>query len=164
MVFPLIRRILLAGIATLFMMQALPGQAQTTSHFGECSPRTSSNATIVLSGDASISLGTDSVEAGDEIAVFNAAGECVGAASWMGLNTTLTVWGSDLVHGDNVGLHDGEAMKFRGWDLSEQTEYSNMAVSFSDKKPYLISENRYVSDGIYVVEALHFYADARASR
>jgi hypothetical protein len=146
------------------MMQALPGQAQTTSHFGECSPRTNSNATIVLPADASIALGADSVEAGDEIAVFNAAGECVGAASWMGVNTTLTVWGSDLVHEEDVGLHDGEAMRFRGWDLSEQTEYSNATVSFSDTKPYLITENRYVSDGIYVLETLHYHADARASR
>jgi hypothetical protein len=147
------------------MMQALPGQAQTTSHFGECSLRTSSNATIILPVNASISLGADSVAAGDEIAVFNAAGECVGATSWVGLNnTTLTVWGNDSVHGETVGLHNGEAMTFRGWDLSEQTEYSNVTVSFSDKKPYLISENRYVPDGIYVVEALLFYADARASR
>jgi hypothetical protein len=146
------------------MMQALPGQAQTTSHFGECSPRANSNATIVLPANASIALGSDSVEVGDEIAVFNAAGECVGAASWVGLNTTLTVWGSDLVHGENVGLRDGEAMKFRGWDLSGQTEYSHATVSFSDKKPYLIAENRYVSDGIYVLETLHYHADARASR
>lgn len=160
----LTRRFLLIGIAFSIMMQALPGRAQTTPHFAECTLRTSSNATVIFPADASISLGADSIEVGDEIAVFNTAGECVGAASWSGQNITLTVWGSDLVHGQNMGLDEGDEMAFRAWDRSEQMEYSDETLSLSDKKPYLISENRYTSDGIYVVEALRFHADARASR
>lgn len=163
MMSPVLRRLLLIGIVFSFTLQALPSWAQTTTYFDECTLRTSSNATVIVPANAVISLGTDSMDVGDEIAVFNAAGECAGAASWTGLNITITVWGSDVVH-EQVGLEQGDAMDFRAWDRSEQMEYSDETVSLSNEKPYFVSENRYMSDGIYVVEGLHFHADARASR
>lgn len=164
MMAPHARYILLLGVAMALLAKALPAHAQSTAHFDACTARTGSNATLIIPADAAVTAGPDAIAAGDEIAVFNAEGHCVGTAAWTGQNLALTVWGADSLQKDATGLRRGEAMRFRLWDRSENAEFADAAVSLSDEKPYVTANNRYVPDGIYVVEALRFDAEAQASR
>ena len=145
----------------------VPSEAQPPSHFSECTTRTASNATVVVPTEATISMGNDSIAPGDEIAVFNAANRCVGAATWTGENIALTVWGAGEFTEDEEGLQTGERMNFRIWDQSQRQERGAgqaVTLTFSDKHPYLTTENRYVPDGIYVIRELRIEHEAQAAR
>jgi hypothetical protein len=64
------------------------------------------------------------LEAGDEIGVFTPAGLCVGATVVQSArDTALTAWQDDSLTPAIDGYRDGEAISFRVWDVSNQTEF-----------------------------------------
>lgn len=141
--------------ATWFVLSFVPVHAQT--HFRHCTSRTETNATIIIPVEAQIRLNGASIEPGDEIAVFERDGRCVGSVVWTGENVALTAWGVDSLSAAG-GLALYEPMQFRIWDASTQTEYgsdtSRLHVAFRGGKPFYTTDNRYVPDGIYLLQSL----------
>lgn len=147
--------VLVAGLVLL----GVAGSAQAQSHFKDCATRTATNATIIIPVEAQVRLNGVPLERGDEIAVFGSNGACVGSVVWTGQNLALTAWGMDAI-GAVPGLETNEPMQFRVWDASTQTEYgpanSRLDLDFGsgDSRTHFTTENRYVPNGIYLVDTL----------
>lgn len=158
-------RVLLLTVAFHFVL--LPELAPAQSHYNDCASETGNNATIILPDTSSIVFGDRLIQQGDEIAVFDAEGYCVGTARWTGEHISLTVWGTDEVTSEKDGLEMGETMHFRLWSAAEQQEWGgpdDFSVQFADHKPYLATENAYGPDYIYLLDSLHFEQPKQASR
>jgi len=69
------------------------------------------------------------LQVGDEIGVFTPASLCVGASVWDG-NTplALTAWANNSQTQDVDGYQTGEAMSFKIWDASAETEFEAESV------------------------------------
>ena len=151
----------------LCALWVVPGVAQPPAHFTDCLTRTGSNATVIVPASASIAMDHNEIAAGDELAVFTPAGHCVGTATWTGINIALTVWGGNDFASDDEPLEAGQPMIFRAWDASTGEEFGGetaFTVSFSDQQPYFVTENRFVPDGIYVVDSLRLNPSPHVSR
>lgn len=149
------------------LLLLLTGFAPAQSHFNECTTQTGNNATIIIPASASVLFGSDPIEKGDEIAVFDAEGRCAGAVQWTGENVTLTVWGANEVTPEKDGLNPGEPMYFRLWSATDGQEWGgaeSVQVAFANHQPYLTVENAYGANRIYVVDSLRFERAVQASR
>jgi len=158
-------RFLLGMAALQFIL--LTGFAPAQSHFSNCVSETGNNATIIVPSASSIFLGNRVIQSGDEIAVFDGEGQCVGAVQWTGKDVALTVWGTNEVTPEKDGLARGETMHFRVWNASEEQEWGGMGefvVAFKNEKSHLTTENAYAPDRIYVIDSLHFDRARQAFR
>ena len=163
---------LLRGLCGVIIMLlctawAVPGVAQSPTHFTECTIQTGNNATVIVPTTASIVMDQDAISVGDEIAVFTPAGHCAGVATWTGSNIALTVWGVGAYTADGEALEAGEPMIFRVWDASSGQEFggeSSFTIAFSDRRSYLTTETHFVPDGIYVVDTLQLAPSPQAWR
>ena len=156
----------LLGMAILQLV-LLTGFAPAQSHFSKCTSHTGNNATVIIPSASSILVGNRVIQRGDEIAVFDGEGRCVGAVQWTGENVALTVWGTNELTPEKDGLKQGETMHFRVWNVSEEQEWGGIGefvVVFNDEKPYLATENVYAPDRIYVIDSLHFDSVEQAFR
>lgn len=157
---------LVGGLLLSCFFTAAPAFSQ--QHFADCATRTGNNATIIIPDTTEITLDGEAIKEGDELAVFNKEGRCAGAATWTGKSVVLTVWGTNEVTAATDGLGSGDRMRFRIWDASAHTEYTDARdsfyVSFSGKEPHLTTENQYVPNGIYLLTALRIDTSHRVSR
>jgi hypothetical protein len=148
-------------IAVLFANAADSGRAQ--SHFTDCLSGTASNATMIISEAADVAISGRSLSPGDEIAVLRPGGRCVGAVVWTGGSVALAIWGGPAAPGATAdslhGLRSGDPMTFAIFDVSTDTVYSSehgpSTIRFQTEPAHLVSENRFVPDGIYRLETLH---------
>jgi len=133
------------------------------SPFTDCLTGTASNATIIISETADLGVSGRSLTPGDEIAVLRPGGRCVGVVVWTGGSVALTIWGGPAAPGATAdslhGLHSGDSMVFAIYNASTDTVYSSAhgpsTVRFQTEPPHLVSDNRYVPDGIYRLVTLH---------
>lgn len=107
-------------IVALSAILLLPNLASAQTYF-TFRAGTEDNYAIVIAG-ATIN-GVD-LQSGDEIGAFTPAGLCVGAAAVTqpGASVLLTAWQDDSFTPQRDGYVDGEAISFRVWDISSQTE------------------------------------------
>lgn len=163
---------LLSGLTAVVLVLLCSGwsllaAAQPPAHFSECTTRTGANATVIFSTDAHVTVDENAIAVGDEIAVFTPEGHCVGVTTWTGSNMALTVWGADAFTPEGKALETGEPMIFRVWDTSTGREFGGEAaftLSLSQHAAYLTADNRFVPDGIYVVDTLRLAPSPQASR
>jgi len=104
---------------------------------------------------------------GDEIAVFTLKGHCAGSIVWTGSSRALTVWGQDTFTEAGRALSPGDPMIFRAWDASSEHEVggqSAFTVSFSAREAFYTTQNRFVPDGMYVVDSLQLSVPSQAAR
>lgn len=151
----------------LLVFGAVPGQAQPLDHFTNCTLQTSNNATVIIPATATVMLGNEPIDVGDELAVFNAHGRCVGAVVWTGQNVAFSVWGRDAFTSAHAALEQDETMRFRGWDASADKELGSQgafSITLSDRDAYLTSEPQYTPNAIYVVDSLRFNPEPQAAR
>lgn len=162
-----IRWIVSVLIIALSVAWTLPATAQSTTHFSKCTSQTGVDATVILPATAHITMDQDAIAVGDEIAVFTPDGHCAGTITWTGENAALTVWGADAVNPDRGAFQTGEPMVFRAWDASTDRVLggdSAFRLVLRDHEPYFTTDNRFVPNGIYVIDALHLYLSPQASR
>ncbi len=115
----------------LFVILMLAGSVESAfslSHF-TLTGTSSQNLTIVIPTLSNPRIGDDALTNGDEVAVYDASGNCWGASVWAGANLSITVYG--FVEGDEgLGIPDepgmpiGQLMKFRIWDTETNAEFS----------------------------------------
>ena len=160
----LLLAILVIGLSAAWATRA---PAQPTSHFSTCTPETGTNATLILPADAFITIEGEPIAVGDEVAVFTPAGHCAGAITWTGANRALTMWGQDAFSEEGQALSPEAPMTFRVWDASTGRTFGGegaFTVTFSEREEYHTATNRFVPDGIYVVDTLQLTASPHASR
>jgi len=138
---------------TLLLFFAASPSAFAQSHFANCISRTAENATIIFHEGTTITAGGKNLEAGDEIAVIDKNGTCVGAGVWNGSSIAITVWGADQF--SNIGgLEAGNELRFVVWDASEKVEYRQVTTTYAGGKPYLRTDGLYDNGAVYEVSAL----------
>ncbi len=144
---------------------SLPAAAQP--HFQNCLTRTSGSATILIPVDAAPAVEGAPLEAGDEIAVFTAEGDCAGSLVWAGQNAALAVWSDDSFVEGKKGFAANEPLLFRLWDASTETEHSSstnrIEIRFSDSEPYYRVVNTYKDNAIFLVRSLKVSAIEQGS-
>lgn len=156
------RRLLVWGSALLVLLLSDLATAQTP--FNDCATRTANNASLILPNDFSVQLNGTPIVGPWQIAVFTPEGQCAGTAEWNGEPTTLTAWGTDpdappTLTASTSALVPSDSMYVRLFHPSTDAEYSapdnRITVSFRSGPPPLISQARYVPEGIYVLERVH---------
>jgi len=156
------RSLLVWGSAFLLLLLPDPATAQTP--FADCATRTASNASLILPDDFTVQLNGTPTAGPWRIAVFTSEGQCAGTAEWNGEPTTLTAWGTDPdttppLTASTSALVPSDSMHVRLFHPSTDAEYSapdsRITVSFRSGPPPLISQARYVPEGIYVLERVH---------
>lgn len=164
-------RVLLQRTCAVLLMLSAPcmsaALAQPVAHFSTCATGTGTNATLIIPADASFSLGGTPIAVGDEIAVFTLKGHCAGSIVWTGSSRALTVWGQDTFTKAGRALSPGDPMIFRAWDASSEHEVggqSAFTVSFSAREAFYTTQNRFVPDGMYVVDSLQLSVPSQAAR
>jgi len=101
--------------------------------------QTVENATVVIPNGSIKGL-----QEGDEIGVFNSAGQIAGSGVFEGNHLALTVWGVDELDPVSSSMVNGEQMKLKLWRPSLQREYE-MTVTYSSGTP------EYRNDGLSIV-------------
>jgi hypothetical protein len=122
------------------------------SHFAFTSG-TGSNATVIVPTSANPNISGTPLASGDEIGAFTPSGLCVGASVWGGSNMAITVWGASLSP-PLPGIQSGEAMSYRIWRQSSNTEFSNVSVTYSNTVPATNWDGLYHENGIYVLTSI----------
>lgn len=118
---------LCSRIVVLRAMLLLPSLASAQTYF-TFRAQTEDNYIIVVQ---SATINGLELQSGDEIGVFTPAGLCVGASVVQQANDIpLTAWQDDSFTSERDGYLDGEAITFRVWDVSSQTEVT-MNASFT---------------------------------
>jgi hypothetical protein len=122
------------------MMGARLGYANPvrTVHFDKPS-NTGSNMIIGLPSYA----WNNSPSVGDEIAVYDEAGNLVGSSTYEGGHIAITVWGDDLTTDQKEGLVEGEDLMFKLWHADTDVEEA-FVVKWEE------GTGSYINDGISV--------------
>jgi len=116
------KKIILFVLTGLIIPALLLAQTQ---HFTFTS-NTGDSYSIVID-DATLNGST--LSNGDEIGVFTPADLCVGASVWDGSTPlALTAWADDSQTQETDGYQSGEAMTFKIWEQSTDTEYTATAT------------------------------------
>lgn len=127
-----IKLLLLALIAVFAVNQSYAD----LSHFSYTEGDPTNSMIIAITGTADPSLDGTTLETGDEIAVFNDNGDCVGAIVWENEATYLTAWGKS---GSTPGYESGDELIYRIWDQSADKEYDNITVEHRDVDSVVIA-------------------------
>jgi hypothetical protein len=135
----------------LVVIASLMGTAETPEppdpvHFDPTAP-TGSSATISIPLAASPAIDDQPLVTGDEIAVFDPRGLCVGAGVWTVSNLTITVWGDDATTAGTDGLAAGEPYAFRLWRSETDIECEAAAT-------YSMGESGYAPNALVVLASL----------
>lgn len=139
-------------------LHASPARAAATA-FVDCPTGTGLSATVLIPSEAAIALPAGSLAPGDQIAVVDGAGTCVGAAVWTGTGVALSVWADDPFTEGVEGLVPGAPLAFRVWTAGSGTTVEPTVV-YADG---FGAQNGFSVDGLYVVaEAAPVSADAPA--
>ena len=117
-----------AGFLT-FVLLLLTSSPLYAQHFDDCLANVN-NATVVVPDSVIAVIGEQqSLESGDEIALFTNDGNCAGAATWNGTTLSIAVAGNDGQ--TSTGYEIDETLKYRIWDASANTEYFVDGASIS---------------------------------
>jgi hypothetical protein len=143
-------RCFLRSIIALIAIQYGVNCAIAQAHFS-FAERTGNNATIALPANANPNIAGIPLAIGDEIGAFAPGGLCVGAIVWTASNSAITVWGDNEQTPGIDGIRVGEAISYRAWRKSTNTEFSNVSVTYS------------MGDGIYQVNGLYALSSLAAS-
>jgi hypothetical protein len=106
--------------AVVIFLTILAGGA-FARHFNPLDSITGNYLTIYLDTAAHPTLNGTPIVAGDEIGVFDSAGNCWGVGTWpsTGVTTTFPVAGHNVVAGvTKLGMKPGNVMYFRVWDTA----------------------------------------------
>ncbi|MDE3058375.1 MAG: T9SS type A sorting domain-containing protein [Bacteroidota bacterium] len=134
------------GIYVVSSMSATGNTSQ--SHF-TFTQNTGNNATVAVPVSANPTINGVALSSGDEIGAFTPAGLCVGAVVWDSVsNKAITVWGDNDQTTQVDGIKSGEKICYRIWKKSSNTEYSNVAVTYSQ------GSETYSVNGIYVIASI----------
>lgn len=140
-------------VFSLLLLVIGSSAASAQPHFANCISRTAENATVILHEGTTISAGGGNLEEGDEIAVIDNNGTCVGAGVWDGGSIAITVWGADQFSKVG-GLEAGNSLRFVVWDASKNVEYREVNTAFASGKPYLRTDGLYSNGAVYELAAL----------
>jgi hypothetical protein len=133
-------------VAYFLILLLTTGTGAEAIHFTSPS-HTDNNATILIPLSANPAFNDETLTSGDEIAVFNPRGLCVGAGVWTVSNLTITVWGDDATTTATDGLDAGELYAFRLWDAETNTECDATAT-------YSMGEPVYAPNALVVLASL----------
>jgi hypothetical protein len=131
-----------AFISFLFIAMTVAG----SDHFSVIG-NTGNNMTLLVRKEIKPECNGEPMHYGDEIGVFTADGQCVGASRWNGGNTAITVWGDNTVTEAVDGAQGGETLTLRIWCLSRMMDCSAKAKSSS-------GDILYRTDGICILSSL----------
>ncbi len=134
----------------VYMISSLSKQ----SHF-RFTADTGNNATVGIPGTATIHIAGNTLDVGDEIAVFadglvTPDSFCVGAIIWEGTSAALTVWGDDAQTAALDGIRIGTEMKYHIWRDEENREYRPVGVTYDQ------GDGIYTADGIYILHSASY--------
>lgn len=96
-------------------------QLYAQNHF-TFTPNTGNNMTVLVRTSINPNINGESLEAGDEIGVFNRDGLCVGAITWNQQNAAITVWGDNDQTESIDGIAVNDTLHFRVWDKSQSND------------------------------------------
>ncbi len=140
---------LFAALAVLLSVGLVPHKAARAQHFDDCITNVN-NATAQIAEDIESSFGAgDSLETGDEIALFTNDGVCAGMVTWEAEGTSVSAAGADSQQPE--GYEQGEPLRFVIWDASASAEYSVEATY----DPCGEDDNLCRDDGLYATDALY---------
>jgi hypothetical protein len=139
------------GILVVFLTSITTSQ----THFTFTS-NTGNDATVAIPTNANPNINGTPLASGDEIGAFTPAGLCVGAVVWSGTNTALTVWGDNDLTPTIDGMAASEQISYRVWDLSSNTEYATVNVTYSQ------GNGNYSANALYVLSSLSAVAPPTA--
>jgi hypothetical protein len=136
-------------------------ERSAAQYFSDCLS-TWSNATVIIPSDVGSDLGgtSNTLSAGDEVAVFTEDGLCAGMGTWTGEHLAIAAAGVNEI--DDVGFKPGDALAFRIWNTSEEIVYVASAAfaSCADADPLCVDSGTYHQDKIYTVTQLEASDDA----
>ena len=148
------------AFALLLALLAAPASAQT--HFANCLTRQGGNAVVIVNASIQPNIDGVALQTGDEIAVLDPRGVCVGSQRWSGSNTGFTVWGVDQY--STTGLRPGEPLKFVVWDASAGKEFKTVAVSYKSADPLFAYDGRYSDDAVFILNTLNVVDQAQTQQ
>lgn len=156
---------LLAGLLLGLVLRMGPLLPVATAQvpFPECEARTATNASLIFTDTTEILIGGSEQTGPLYVAVFTPAGNCAGSVRWSGTATTLTAWGTadSPRTGSPDALSPGDSMHVHLFVPETDTEYtstnSRITVSFRSDRPHLTAHQRYVPDGIYVINRIRIH-------
>ncbi|MEM1128197.1 MAG: T9SS type A sorting domain-containing protein, partial [Bacteroidota bacterium] len=119
--------VLLIGAAFLF---APLQSANAQSPFTSCPAATGQTFTVILPDPANLTIGGTQAQTGDEIALYNANGDCAGVGVYDASSTSsIAATIDDQAPGGNtVYFTDGDQLYFQVWDNSSNTHYDENAT------------------------------------
>ncbi len=127
----------------------------TISHFIVPYTVTGSSMTVLVKDSINPTLNGSVIQSGDEIAVFNHTGLCVGDAVWRDTNATITVWGQNSQSRTVDGMADSEVLRYRMWDAVHSTEMKAVATYLDSlQNPGARNDSFYVTNGISILGSL----------
>lgn len=134
----------------IFVLSTLTASSSTDTvvHHFIFTSNTGNNATVGIPVSANPNIDGTPLSNGDEIGGFTPAGLCVGGVVWNGANTAMTVWGDNDQTAAIDGIKSGEQIYYRVWRKSDSTEFSNVAVTYSQ------GNGVYAADNIFVLSSL----------
>ena len=148
-------------VATLSLFLLLvPATTWAQTHFTDCVANDANDATVLISDSVTVDIGdADSLQTGDEIALFSNDGRCAGVGVWDASSGALSiaVAGVDSTAQLTNTYEVGEPLQFRIWRQSDETVYKTSDVAYD----CTLTGCR--SDGLYDAEALYEVAELNAS-
>ncbi len=111
--------------------------------------------TVLIKASINPTLNGSAIQNGDEMAVFNHTGLCVGAVAWKGANTAIAVWGQNSQSQTVDGMADNEVLRYRMWDAVHSTEMKAVATYLDSlQNPGARNDSLYVNNGISILGTL----------
>ena len=105
------------------------------------------NMTVSIQTSINPNVDGISLAAGDEIAVFNTTGLCVGARAWNGTSSiSISVQGTDPEADSINGMQNREKMAFRIWRSSLNTEVAAQVTYNGNTSLPLYADSLYVQN------------------
>lgn len=150
---------ILVSTLSLFLLLA-PGTTWAQSHFTDCAPSDVNDAIVLIPDTVAVDIGdVDSLQTGDEIALFSDDDKCVGMGVWDASSDALSisVAGVDTTAQVMDAYEFEEPLQFRVWRADDGTVFQASEVTYS----CTLAGCR--SDGLYDAEAIYEVAELSAS-
>ncbi len=121
-------------VLAVIMMLPVASYGQSPVHFIiPFTIPTGANMTVIVPLTANPNIGGVPLANGDEIGIFTPGGLLCGSTVWTGTgNRSITVWGDNDQTQEKDGMASGEALHFRVWRKTTDTEYSVVVVTWTD--------------------------------
>lgn len=147
----------LVSILSLFLL-LVPGTTWAQTHFTDCVSNDVNDATVLISNSARVDIGdVDSLQTGDEIALFSNDGKCAGVGVWDASSEALSiaVAGVDSTAQLTDTYERGEPLQFRIWRQSDETVFKASDVAYDCTLAGCRSDGLYDSEAVYEVAELN---------